>query len=210
MIARLAGAVLEKGEDLAVVDVGGVGYLVHLSAASLLALPPRGDRVELRIVTHVRQDSIDLFGFATAEEEDVFRALVEVKGVGPRAAQNILSGIEPRELARAVAQGDVARLTRVPGVGKKTAERLVVELRDKLLSLARAAGPAPASPGGPLDQLAAALVGLGYRPPQAEQVAESLRQGAEGKGLDELLREALRALRGEAPASPPRGKAGAP
>ena len=120
----------------------GVGYLVHLSAASLLALPARGEPVTLRTITHVREDALDLFGFATAEEEDVFRALVQVKGVGPRAAQNILSGIEPRDLAQAVAQGDVARLTKVPGVGKKTAERLVVELKDKLLALARAAGPA--------------------------------------------------------------------
>jgi Holliday junction DNA helicase RuvA len=197
VIARLSGLVLEKGEDTAVLDVNGVGYLVHLSAASLLALPARGEPATLRIITHLRQDSLDLFGFATAEEEDVFRALLDVKGVGPRAAQNILSGIEPRDLAQAVAQGDVARLTKVPGVGKKTAERLVVELKDKLLALARAAGPAAArAQGGPLEQLAAALVSLGYKPAQAEQVAESLRGRAEGLGLDELLREALKAMRG--------------
>ena len=197
MIARLTGLVLEKGEDTAVLDVHGVGYLVHLSAASLLALPARGEQASLRIMTHLRQDALDLFGFATAEEEDVFRALLDVKGVGPRAAQNILSGIEPRHLAQAVAQGDVARLTKVPGVGKKTAERLVVELRDKLVALARAAGPAAAkAPGGPLEQLATALVNLGYKPAQAEQVAEALRERSEGKGLDELLREALKAMRG--------------
>jgi len=197
VIARLAGLVVEKGEDTAVLDVNGVGYLVHLSAASLLALPPRGEKAALRVVTHLRQDALDLFGFATAEEEDVFRALVEVKGVGPRAAQNILSGIEPRELAQAVAQGDVARLTKVPGVGKKTAERLVVELKEKLVALARAAGPVAAqAKGGLLEQLAVALVNLGYKPAQAEQVAEAMRDRAEGKGLDELLREALKAMRG--------------
>jgi Holliday junction DNA helicase RuvA len=197
VIARLAGLVAEKGEDTAVVDVGGVGYLVHLSAASLLALPPVGGKVALRTITHVREDALDLFGFATAEEEDVFRALIDVKGVGPRAAQNILSGIEPRDLAQAVAQGDVARLTKVPGVGKKTAERLVVELKEKLVALARAAGPAvPRGPGGVVDQLRAALVNLGYKPAQADQVADALREGAEGKGLDELLREALKAMRG--------------
>ena len=197
MIARLTGLVVEKGEDTAVLDVNGVGYLVHLSAASLLALPPRGEQAALRVVTHLRQDALDLFGFATAEEEDVFRALVEVKGVGPRAAQNILSGIEPRELAQAVAQGDVARLTKVPGVGKKTAERLVVELKEKLVALARAAGPVAAqATGGLLEQLATALVNLGYKPAQAEQVAEAMRDRAEGKGLDELLREALQAMRG--------------
>jgi Holliday junction DNA helicase RuvA len=197
VIARLAGVVVEKGEAGAVIDVHGVGYLVHLSAASLLALPPRGEAVTLRTITHVREDALDLYGFATEEEEGVFRALVEVKGVGPRAAQKILSGIPPRDLAQAVAHGDVARLTRVPGVGKKTAERLVVELKDKLLALARAAGPAPARPAGDLlDQLAAALVNLGYKPVQAEQVAERLRPGAEGKPLDELLREALKTIRG--------------
>jgi holliday junction DNA helicase RuvA len=197
MIARLTGLVLEKGEDTAVVDVNGVGYLVHLSAASLLALPPRGEKAALRIITHLRQDALDLFGFATEEEEDVFRALLDVKGVGPRAAQNILSGIEPRDLAQAVAQGDVARLTKVPGVGKKTAERLVVELKEKLVALARAAGPAAQrGAGGLLEQLATALVNLGYKPAQAEQVAEAMRDRVEGKGLDELLREALKSMRG--------------
>jgi Holliday junction DNA helicase RuvA len=197
VIARLAGLVAEKGEGTAVVDVHGVGYLVRLSTASTAALSAVGERVTLRVVTHVREDALELFGFATAEEEDVFRALVQVKGVGPRAAQNILSGIEPRELARAVAQGDVARLTKVPGVGKKTAERLVVELRDQLLALARAAGPAAAPRGGAvLDQLAAALVNLGWKPAQAGQVAESMRDRAAGRGLDELLREALKAMRG--------------
>lgn len=197
MIARLTGLVVEKGEDTAVLDVQGVGYLVHLSAASLLALPPRGEQAALRIITHLRQDALDLFGFVSQEEEDVFRALLDVKGVGPRAAQNILSGIEPRDLAQAVAQGDVARLTKVPGVGKKTAERLVVELKDKLVALARAAGPAAArGAGGLLEQLATALVNLGYKPAQAEQVAEAMKDRAEGKGLDELLREALKAMRG--------------
>ncbi len=197
MIARLSGALVERGEDYAVIDVHGVGYLVHLSAATLLALPPRGEPVILRTITHVREDALDLFGFATEEEEGVFRALVEVKGVGPRAAQKILSGIPARELAQAVAHGDVARLTKVPGVGKKTAERLVVELKEKLLALAQAAGPATVrAAGGLLDQLSAALVNLGYRPAQAEQVAERLRGQSEGMELDELLREALKTIRG--------------
>jgi Holliday junction DNA helicase RuvA len=197
LIARLTGVVEEKLEGAVVLDVNGVGYLVRLSAGSLASLPPRGERAALRIHTHVREDALDLYGFATEEEQEVFRALVDVKGVGPRAAQNILSGIEPRDLAQAVAHGDVARLTRVPGVGKKTAERLVVELKDKLLALARAAGPAPVrTAGGLLDQLSAALVNLGYKPAQAEQVADRLRDQAEGKELDVLLREALKSIRG--------------
>jgi Holliday junction DNA helicase RuvA len=197
MIARLAGKVLEKGEADAVVDVGGVGYLVHLSQLSLAALPPRGDGVALRIFTHVREDALDLFGFASEEEEAVFRALIQVKGVGPRAAQNILSGIEPVELAQAVAQGDLARLTKVPGIGKKTAERLVVELRERLVALASAAGrQRPAAGADVLEQLQTALLNLGYKPPQAEGAAEALREQADGKRLDELLREALKLLRG--------------
>lgn len=197
MIARLLGKLLETGDGHAIVDVGGVGYRVHLSKLSLAALPARGEGVALRTFTHVREDALELFGFTTEEEEAVFRALIEVKGVGPRAAQNILSGIEPRELAKAVAQGDVARLTKAPGIGKKTAERLVVELRDQLALLARAGGPARAGPGADaLEQLRAALLNLGYRPPQAEGAVDALRESAGGKALDELLREALKRLRG--------------
>ncbi len=196
MIARLTGVVAEKREDHAIVEVNGVGYRVQLSALSLAALPPPGERASLRTHTHVREDALQLFGFATEEEEAVFHELIAVKNVGPRGAQNILSGIEPRELARAVADGDVARLTRVPGVGKKTAERLVVELKEKLLALARAAAPrAVAAGAGRLEQLQQALVGLGFKAAQAEAAAQALRENGEGKQLDELLRDALKLLR---------------
>jgi len=197
VIARLTGKVAEKGSDHAVLEVGGVGYLVHLSTVTAASLPPDGEAVTLRTFTNVRQDAIELFGFAGEDEEAVFRALIEVKGVGPRAAQNILSGIEPRELARAIADGDVARLTKAPGVGKKTAERLVVELREKLAVLARAAGPAKAGPdAGALEQLRQALLNLGYKAPQAEGAVDALRDDADGRRLDDLLREALKLLRG--------------
>lgn len=197
MIARLTGTVAEKGADHAVLDVGGVGYLVHLSAVTLASLPPQGERATLRTFTNVRQDAIELFGFAGEDEEAVFRALIDVKGVGPRAAQNILSGIAAKDLAQAIAQGDVARLTKVPGIGKKTAERLVVELKEKLALLARAAGPAKAAPGaGALEQLRTALVNLGYKAPQADSAVDALRDGAEGRRLDDLVREALKLLRG--------------
>lgn len=196
MIARLAGVLAEKGDGEVVVDVGGIGYRVFVSDVSLGGLPPRGERVALRTYTHVREDALDLYGFASEEEEAVFRELIGVKNVGPRAAQNILSGIEARDLAAAVAQGDVARLTKVPGVGKKTAERLVVELREKLVTLARAAAPRGAAPASALEQIEQALLGLGYRAPQAEQAVAALRERAEGRPLDELLREALKLLRG--------------
>jgi Holliday junction DNA helicase RuvA len=196
VIAHVDGTVVERREGAVVVDVNGVGYLVHVSATSLASLPA-GERVRIRTYTHVREESLDLFGFASEEEEAVFRELIGVKNVGPRAAQNILSGIEPRELASAVASGDVARLTKVPGVGKKTAERLCVELREKLVALARAASPrAVPARGGIVEQLEQALVGLGYRPQQAAQAVEAISGSMEGRSLDELLREALKRLRG--------------
>jgi len=196
VIAHVEGTVVEKRDGSVVLDVNGVGYLLHVSATCLAALPP-GERVRLRSYTHVREDALDLFGFATEEEEAVFRELIGVKNVGPRAAQNILSGIEPRDLAAAVASGDVARLTKVPGIGKKTAERLVVELKDRLATLALAASPrAAARKGGLSDQLEQALVGLGYRPQQAAQAVEALSGSTEGRTLDELLRDALKRLRG--------------
>jgi holliday junction DNA helicase RuvA len=195
MIARLTGLVAEKSDDHAVLDVNGVGYRVQLSAVSLSALPPAGEKTSLRTYTHVREDSLQLFGFASEEEESAFRALIAVKNVGPRAAQNILSGIEARELARAVADGDVARLTKVPGIGKKTAERLVLELKDKLVALARAAAPRAAPAHQPFEQLEQALLGLGFKPTQAEAAVEAVRDEADGKTVDELLREALKLLR---------------
>jgi Holliday junction DNA helicase RuvA len=195
VIARLTGVVAEKAEDHAVVDVNGVGYRVQLSAVSLASLPPLGDRTSLRTFTYVREDALQLFGFTTEEEETVFHELISVKNVGPRAAQNILSGIEARDLARAVADGDVARLTKVPGVGKKTAERLVVELKEKLVALARAAAPRAAAAAGPLDQVEQALVGLGFKPAQATAAVDALRERGGQKPVDELLREALQLLR---------------
>jgi Holliday junction DNA helicase RuvA len=162
---------------------------------ALSALPPPGERASLRTYTHVREDTLQLFGFASEEEESVFRALISVKNVGPRAAQNILSGIEARDLARAVADGDVARLTKVPGVGKKTAERLVLELKERLVALARAAAPRAGPAHGAFDQLEQALLGLGFKASQAQAAVEALRERSEGKGVDELLREALKLLR---------------
>jgi Holliday junction DNA helicase RuvA len=196
VIALLTGLVSEKRDSTAIVDVNGVGYLVHLSAVTLMALPPAGQRTTLRIYTSVREDAIQLFGFGSEEEEAVFRELISVSSIGPRAAQNILSGISARELAMAVAQKDLARLTKVPGVGKKTAERLMVELKEKLAPFARDAPAGAPTQAAALEHLQQALVGLGYRPQQAEQAVEAMRDSAEGRPLDELLREALKRLRG--------------
>ncbi len=184
MIAQLTGVVVEKRDGAVVLDVNGVGYLVHVSQTSLAALPP-GERARLRTYTHVREDALDLFGFATEEEEAVFGELIGVKNVGPRAALHILSGIEPREFAAAVASGDVARLTKVPGIGKKTAERLVLELKEKLVALARVAAPRAGERRAPRDRAARAGAHRPRLPPAAGRPGRRrrgwLRRGARAR-----------------------------
>jgi len=198
VIARLAGTLVEKRGDSVVVEVGGVGYLVHLSLQSLARLPPEGGRVQLRTYTHVREDALQLFGFATADEEQLFGLLISVAGVGPRLACTILSGMPAAELAGALLRGDLARLTKISGVGKKTAERLVVELKDKLAKLglpARGAADLEPVPGEGERALLSALLNLGYRPSAAERAAEAVRKGLGVEAsLEEQVREALRLL----------------
>ena len=200
MIARLTGTILEKRADVAVVDVQGVGYLVHLSQQSMQKLPAEGARTQLRCYTHVREDALQLFGFVTAEEEELFQLLISVSGVGPKLGLNILSGMPAHELATAILHSEHARLTRISGVGKKTAERLVVELKDKL----KASGLGGARPAGAgdapveIDQaLLSALLNLGYRPATAERTAEAVKRGlGRGAPLEAQLREALRLIAG--------------
>ena len=189
---------LEKRGDLAVVDVGGVGYQVHLSLQSVARLPVEGGSVQLRTYTHVREDALQLFGFATEEEERLFLLLIDVSGVGPRLAQTILSGMPAGELAAALVGGEIARLTRISGVGKKTAERLVLELKDKLKTsdlLGREAPPAvPLSGSG---ALVSALLNLGYKPATAERTAEAVRRSlGPAAAVEDQLREALRLISG--------------
>jgi Holliday junction DNA helicase RuvA len=189
---------LEKRGDLAVVDVGGVGYQVHLSLQSVARLPPEGGSVQLRTYTHVREDALQLFGFATEEEERLFLLLIDVSGVGPRLAQTILSGMPAGELAAALTAGEIARLTQISGVGKKTAERLVMELKDKLKTsglLARGAhAPVPLTGSG---ALVSALLNLGYKPATAERTAEAVRRSlGPAAAVEDQLREALRLISG--------------
>jgi len=145
MIARLSGTLLDKAADTVIVDVGGVGYLVHLSLQSMTRLPAEGARVDLRTYTHVREDALQLYGFAGDDEERLFHLLIGVSGVGPRLALNVLSGMPAAELAEAIVESEIPRLTRIAGVGKKTAERLVVELKDKLKTAGIALRPAPSA-----------------------------------------------------------------
>jgi holliday junction DNA helicase RuvA len=199
MIGRLSGVLLEKAADSVIVDVGGVGYVVHLSLQSISLLPPEGARLELRTHTHVREDAIQLYGFVSEAEERLFHLLIGVSGVGPKLALNVLSGMPAADLAQAIMEGEIARLTRIQGVGKKTAERLVVELKDKLKTegIARpavAAIPIQLSSGG---ALVSALVNLGYKPSAAERTADAVRRtlGASAP-VEDQLREALRLIAG--------------
>ena len=198
MIARLSGTLLEKRGDVAVVDVGGVGYLVHLSLQSMARLPAEGAEVRLRTYTHVREDALQLFGFANEDEERLFLLLIGVSGVGPRLAQTILSGMPAPELAAALIGEEIGRLTQISGVGKKTAERLVLELKDKLKTsglLGRTAQAAvPLSGSG---ALVSALLNLGYKPAAAERTAEAVRRSlGPAAAVEDQLREALRLISG--------------
>jgi len=199
MIAALRGVVLERNLVDAVVDVSGVGYRVFLSQLSLARLPPEGQEVFLRVRTIVREDVLDLFGFLTRAEEDMFLLLTSVSKVGPKVAMAVLSGLEVPELAHAIGRGEVARLTKIHGVGKKTAERLVLELKDKVKGVALAPR---AEPGGaavtPLirSDLVSALLNLGYKQAQAERSADvaAAKVGPDAP-LEALFREALKSLR---------------
>ena len=197
MIASLHGTVLEKSEGEAIIEVAGVGYRVAFSVLTLTRLPPVGETVRVRVRTVVREDAFELFGFLGAVEEEMFTLLTSVSHVGPRLAMTVLSGLEVDELVVALERGEVARLTRIHGVGRKTAERLVLELKDKVKVLPRstpAAASRPAAEGARAD-LVSALANLGFRPAQAEAAAEAALNKLGPAELETLLREALRTLR---------------
>jgi Holliday junction DNA helicase RuvA len=196
VIAQLRGRILRKDAQAVVVDVGGVGYDVTIPVSTFYRLGEPGAEVTLLTYTHVREDALALFGFLTATEQTLFERLIAVAGVGPRLAISILSGIETPDLVGALRAGDVARLTRIPGVGKKTAERLVVELKDKMAGLGGdEQAPDEVAPG-PQEDLVSALVHLGYARTEAERgVEKALKQGGHGP-FEELLRRTLRVLSG--------------
>ncbi len=204
MIASLRGILGHKSPEELIVEVGGVGYPVRFSPPGPHRLPEVGDEVFLHIYTNVREDAIDLFGFCERQEKEMFIILISVSGVGPKLAMNILSGLPPAGLASAILTTDLGRLTKLPGVGKKTAERLCVELKDKVQFFA-ASDSAALAPAKPIevDQVGAdvisALVNLGYAPAAARQALEKVRgvitaEEYERLPLAELLRQALRSL----------------
>ncbi len=193
MIARLAGTLVERSPDRVVIDVSGVGYLVFVSLESFYKLPPLGSRVELNTYTHVREDSLQLFGFVEEVERELFTLLIQVTGVGPRVALAVLSGLSAQELEKALVDGDVGRLVRVPGVGRKTAERLVLELKDKVSQLRGRRDGMRERPQAKSAEAVSALVNLGYKRAEAEKaVGSAEKEGAQG--LEETIRMALRRL----------------
>jgi len=199
MIASLRGLLLEQGPDHVVIEAGGVGYAVTVTAAAQRALPATGAEARLFIYTHAAQDGpMQLYGFADSEERRVFETLLSVQGVGPKVAIAILSGLPIGELVRAIAAGDLATLTKIRGVGRKTAERLSVELRDRIgvPSAAGAAGVLSSLPGGVppgrRGEVYGALQALGYRPSEFESLLPTLD---ESKPVPDLIKEALAAMR---------------
>lgn len=197
MIARLAGTLIHKTPQAIMVDVHGVGYELAIPLSTYYALPALEQTVRLHVSTHLREDALSLFGFLTRAEKDLFLLLQQVSGVGPKLSLNILSGPPLPELADAIRRGDAAALVEIPGVGKKTAARLVLELKEKIALLelpvpAAAAGPTPA--GAALEDAISALVNLGYKPQRAEEAVRQVTRQDRGLNLDGMIRESLRIL----------------
>jgi Holliday junction DNA helicase RuvA len=195
MIGQLRGRLAEKRPHQVLVDVGGVGYLVQVPLSTFAALGELHTEATLLIHTHVREDALALYGFVSAREKHFFELLLSASGVGPTLALKILSGMNVEELIPAIRGSDLARLTRIPGVGRKTAERIVVELKDKLETVAIEAGkPAPASPAGIEADVVSALVNLGYDGRAAETAVGEAKREAGAGNFEKLLRAALQAL----------------
>ncbi|MBI5379034.1 MAG: Holliday junction branch migration protein RuvA [Nitrospirae bacterium] len=200
MIGLLTGTLAVKAPTHLVVETGGVGYQVQVPLSTLYALPETGQQVRLHIHTHLRDDALQLYGFATPEEKHLFLILIGVSGIGPKQGLNLLSRVDAREFIRAIARGDRAFLARIPGVGKKTADRLLVELPEKIAALAREwKEEAPAPPGGDQarEDALRVLVNLGYKRSQAEEAIKQVAaEGAGAPSLETLIRSALKALGG--------------
>ena len=198
MIAFLRGRILDKQPNLLIVDVQGVGYEVRVPLSTYYDVGDAGTDVALRIYTHVREEALHLYGFLTTIEQQLFERLIAISGIGPKLAVAVLSGIEPADLIGAVRRGDIARLTGIPGVGRKTAERIVLELKDRLAHLAvpeGAGAPVPAASGERLrDDLLSALQNLGYHRPLAEKAVDSTLSSTNAPGFEQALKAALREL----------------
>jgi Holliday junction DNA helicase RuvA len=194
MIARLSGTISEKHPNRLVVDVNGVGYDVLVPLSTFYLLGDAGAGVTLRVHTHVREDASALYGFATALEQDLFERLIAINGIGPKLALAVLSGIDPAELVRAIRSQDVARLTRIPGVGKKTAERIGLELKDRLPQTAASAGALDTADDDVKADLLSALLNLGYNRAVGEKAVDAVLKRTPQAAFEALLRDVLRGM----------------
>ncbi len=200
MIGHLRGTVIEKHPNEVVVEAAGVGYEVQIPISTYTALPEAGATVALRIYTHVREDALALFGFATSEEKMLFQRLISVSGIGPKLAITVLSGLPTADLVAAIRTEDLQRLVRIPGVGKKTAERIVLELRDKLAAVEAAAANAGAAEARPslsaLEQdVLSALANLGCSRPAAEEAVRKAKDRGAPEEFEGFFRAALAMVR---------------
>ena len=205
MIAHLSGTLLVKQTNTVIIDVGGIGYEVTIPLSTFYDLEDTGSSVQLRIYTHVREDTLQLYGFKTARERELFLRLISVSGIGPKLGITMLSGMSADEIIASIRTNNLARLTGIPGVGKKTAERLVIELRDKIAALSSpaleeefatrgGAGGAPASEDAMRDDALSALVNLGYQKAPAEKAITAAMQEGGDLSVEVLLRRSLRQL----------------
>ena len=196
MIARLAGTLLSKQPPLMVIDVAGVGYEVEAPLSVFYDLPETGQPIVILTHLSVKEDSHTLYGFASESERTLFRQLLKISGIGAKLALTILSGASGEELARYVVERDTASLTRLPGIGKKTAERIIIELRDKLDDLPAALTPGPTSgrvpTGGALGEATNALIALGYKPQEAGRMARSVAEPE--MSVEQIIRHALQSM----------------
>ena len=200
MIAHVKGKIIHKSPESVIIDIAGVGYEVHIPLSTYYKLPETEEYVSLNTYTHIREDALQLYGFLTQREKEIFQLLIGVSGVGPRLARNILSGIPADDLVSALSSGDIARLKAIPGIGGKTAERLIVELRDKMTAIVRnhvgevvASGVADKRDDISKDVLSA-LVNLGYKGNLAEKAIEKAKQINTDATFEILLKESLKVL----------------
>ncbi len=200
MIGYLRGTVFEKNPNEVIVEAAGVGYEVVIPISTYTVLPDTGASVSLRIYTHVREDALTLFGFATSEEKAVFERLISVSGIGPKLAVTVLSGLATAELITAIRTGDVPRLVRIPGVGKKTAERMVLELKDKLAGVETSVGSDGAVTAGPVlsileRDVLSALQNLGCSRPAAEEAVRKVKERGAPEEFEPFFRAAMGLMR---------------
>jgi len=197
MIAHLRGRLLEKHPNRVIVDVNGVGYDVHVPLSTFYEMAETGEEIKLRIHTHVREDALLLYGFATPLELHIFERLISVSGIGPKLALAVLSGIEPNELVSAIRTANIARLTGIPGIGKKIAERIGLELKEKMASFLPAeiaASVVPAEGEALRIDVLSALINLGYHRPLAERAVDAAVKKSAGFSFENVLKHALREL----------------